>query len=129
MNHLKYLKVLTRVVENAKKVAGQRVASCVVYKGNIYCIGINQYKTHPLQKQFNNEKRTFLHAEIHAIDQGVYYLGEEKLKSSVLYVCRKNAFGLAYSKPCNGCLNAIRYFSIPKVVFTSGPNSFEEFNI
>lgn len=90
-------------------------------KKDIY-YGYNQKKTHPLQKEFSkNPHALSLHAEIDAIRQA--YSNEGNISKSTLYVARTLMDGTpANACPCSGCQEAIFYFGIDQVFFTTSTN-------
>lgn len=97
-----------------------RHASCIVYKGRVISTGINQRKSHTLQKQFSGkETKLFLHSEIAAIVKVINRYGSEILKDCELYNLRLTKGGkVGISKPCAACSKAIETFGIEKVYWT-----------
>jgi tRNA(Arg) A34 adenosine deaminase TadA len=84
-----------------------RVVAGIFHKNKLISLGFNQKKTHPRQvlsqKNFN-EKRQFLHAEIHALIQAQKY----QLKNLSMYVYRQTRNGVpALARPCAGCFAAL----------------------
>ena len=121
------LNVLGDVASTQERVANQRLAACIIHRGDIVSIGINQKKTHPFQAQYaKNDEAIYLHAEVDAIKNALKVLSVEDLKKSTLVVCRLKAdssFGLA--KPCIGCMRAIINFNLRDVYFTTNENKLE----
>lgn len=106
-----------------------RLAAAIYHKNRIIGIGLNQKKTSPFQAKFGkNENSIFVHAEIAAIKQALYYYDVEELMrlKTTLYICRvkkpssmpKGPFIWGISKPCHGCQGAIVEFRINKIIYT-----------
>jgi tRNA(Arg) A34 adenosine deaminase TadA len=103
-----------------------KLAAAVVYKKTVISIGLNQMKTHPLQSEFGtNEDSIYLHAEIDAIRKALQIIDREQLRLCDMYVARVKKpypetefYVTGLSKPCPGCLKAIRSFGIKNVYFT-----------
>lgn len=95
--------------------ANAKVVAAIVRK-RILAFGFNNYKTHPLQKQYaRNPASLCLHAEIDAIAR----LGHQA-KGADLYVARVLKNGTpAMAKPCQGCVRAIAAFGIRNVYYTT----------
>jgi tRNA(Arg) A34 adenosine deaminase TadA len=123
MNHFKYHKILSNLIEVATatpRVSSSKLAAAVVYKNRIISYGVNSYKTSPFQKKYGkNEHAIFLHAEIAAIKNALRHLSQEQLSRSKMIVCRINNVGLAMSKPCLGCQRALAEFEIQTVWYTT----------
>lgn len=117
---------LTKIAVATPKVANYRLAAAIAYKSRVISYGVASYKTSPFQKKYGtNEFRIYLHAEIAAIKNALYYLEIDDLKKTTLYVCRAKlseygpgwAWGM--SKPCDGCQRAIAEFGIQNVLYTT----------
>ena len=129
--HERTLKYLHEVASTIPKVGRGRLAAAVVYKREIVAVGINQYKTHPLQKQYaKNPDSICLHAEVHAISRATKVLNQSELGLSTIYIARSkvgpgrsDVFGLA--RPCPGCFSCILAFGIRKVCYTNNYGEFE----
>lgn len=93
-----------------------RVGAIIARKKKIISMGINQKKSHPLQAKFTHRPHleSWLHAEIHAIT-----LSEEKdLAGSNIYVVRALKNGAcATSKPCAGCMSALKEYGFKKMFY------------
>lgn len=124
---LKFLQTLASMAEHQHPVGRARLASAVVYKGSIVATGLNQYKSHPFQKQFGcNEDAIFLHAETDAINRSLKIISKNDLTNSQLYVARIKysdtkrrhlVWGLAM--PCPGCQAAIRRYGIKTTYYST----------
>ena len=132
-------KIVAQMVKEAllKKDNSSRVlhAAAVVYKGRIISIATNGHKSHPIQKLYgrnrsdspnggerspcacHNTKAIYLHAEVHAMIKAYAQISESKFRRSSLYVIRinKESGELMFSKPCDGCMEAIDEFGINKI--------------
>lgn len=93
-------------------------------------VGLNSYKTHPLQAKFgSNSKSIHCHAELDAIIQAVRALAQQSgssyrdvtnLKGWSMYVARVTGDGKpALAKPCAGCQRALQAFNISHTEWTS----------
>ena len=95
--------------------------TCFVYdrKGNLLSVGRNSYvKTHPVQakaaKAVGEEKRIFLHAEIHALVQ----IRDWNLPWR-MHVVRLGADGRELlAKPCPVCMHVIKQTGIKRIEHT-----------
>lgn len=95
--------------------------TAIVYdkKGNVLSVGRNSYvKTHPLQakaaRAVGQEKRIFLHAEIHALTK----ISDWK-KAYRIEVLRMSKQGLPMdAKPCPICTYVIKQTSIKRIEHT-----------
>jgi len=125
-----------QIIEKLKKVAIEsnqsrfKIASCIVFDGEIFPVGINRRKSHPFQAKYSrNENSIYLHAEIQAIVNALRFLDVEDLLKSDLYICRmKNIDGVyvpGLSKPCEGCFKAIVEFGIKNVYYTTNEGTVE----
>lgn len=130
MDHLHYLNVLAKIAETVEPVANARIAAGIVYKRDFLSMGINRRKSHPLQKTHGkNEDSIYLHAENDAIVT-VLRSGAD-LSRCTLYVARvkwldteRSTLVWGRSRPCIGCMSAIKTYKIPRVVYTEDLNTF-----
>lgn len=93
-----------------------KLGALIAQKNTIISMGVNQKKTHSLQKRFQryDHLKPHLHAEIHAIS--LARTGD--LEGSDIYVARTmRSGGLGMSKPCIGCMEALRHFGIRRMVY------------
>lgn len=126
--------LLFKFCQALPKTGGARVGACIIYKRRIIAFGRNQYKSHPLQREYGrNEGSIFLHAELHAIVNCSN--NSHLLNRSYLFVCRvlssrsRNRFIFGLAKPCSGCMRAIRAFNIPKVYYSDYDQKFHRLEI
>lgn len=106
---------------------GKTVGAVIVYCGMVVAVGYNRMdKTHPKAKtKFNT-----IHAEFDAIQKARARLSPSKLASCHLYVYRETSNGEpALSRPCAGCLEAIKNAGITKIFYSvTGGFSKEDLN-
>lgn len=103
-----------------------RLAAAIVLKNRIVSVRANEYKTHPLMRQYTkNPENHYLHAEVSAIAKALVVLDLEEFKRSTLYVLRITRDGeWAMAKPCEGCMKAISAFQIGRVIYATGPDEY-----
>lgn len=116
------LEQLVKVAACVPKVGSGKLAASVWYKNELISIGVNQKKTHPVQKKYmDNPFREFLHAEIDAIVKACRILGD--LDRCTVYVARAKEAdrfivqGMA--KSCSGCYNCARDFGAKGIFYTT----------
>lgn len=128
-----------RFFELARQQASQskfdrfHVGCVIVYKGHIIGRGANADKTHPLQKKYN-KKRNFnhggtkpikhsVHAEIAALSSIPYPIQDNidwsKVKVYTFRIAPGKSLGQGCSRPCDGCLAAIRDKGIRKIYYST----------
>lgn len=106
---------------------------CVItYKGKIISESCNQFKTHPLQAEYDVEREDFEeghpHAHsLHAESAALLKIKDLDLKWNKveIYISRPlkcRPYGLA--KPCKACEKLIKDMGIRKIHYTSDENSF-----
>ncbi|MBP9778325.1 MAG: hypothetical protein KBD25_03995 [Rickettsiaceae bacterium] len=119
------LKIQKKLFGEATKIratARCRVVAALVLRGKVISIGHNSYNSCRLARQFSkHEMAVYNHAEINAIHSFLKKHSIKKLQKCTLYVCRakmdRGKFIYGSSKPCCGCMKAIRFFKIKKVVY------------
>jgi deoxycytidylate deaminase len=115
---------LCLMAQDTPAVGQARLAAAIVYRRQVVAYGVNQRKSHPLQKRFGkNSDSIYPHAEVNAVRNSVNRMGGvDFLRESVLIVARMRVIdgkwrrGLA--KPCSGCERCIEAFGIRDVVWT-----------
>lgn len=129
--NIRVFKILRDVAEVIEPVSKARMAAAIVYKNTIISIGVNKYKSDPLQLRFNKkEGKIYLHAEISAIKKASKELTDYQFKKSDIYVYRlrtSNTAGISY--PCNGCLNAIYEFRLKNINFINEKGEFDSIKL
>ena len=120
MSHLKSL--LGHFKYRKDYPGNQRMGAFVVYKNTVIAKGMNQEKTHPLQKKFAvREEAEFIHAEVDAISKAIKILNTEQLAKATIYIARMKKDGTqGLAKPCQGCANLIKSLNIKRIVWTEG---------
>lgn len=135
----KHKKILNELfvlaIDNDVNSYRSRHAAALLYKNNVISYGVNENKTHPFQAQYGrNEECLFWHAETRAIHNALRSNSKEVIKNSSIYVSRAkmkndagNPYVLGLSKPCEGCMKAIKEFGIKNIFYTNDceePNTF-----
>lgn len=128
----KNFELLKEIAIATPKISGAKIAAAVMLKNKIISVGVNSYKTHPIQARFATNKglSIHLHAEIAAIKNAMYHIGVEDFKKATLLICRAKidietgnfVYGLA--KPCVGCQRAIEEFEIKNVWYSLDMDGF-----
>jgi len=134
MKNQYYMNMLAKLASSNVKIAGARIAACVVHKKTIVSFGVNQMKSHPFQAKYGihvHSDAIFLHAETAAIKNALRCLSIEELAECSLYICRvkmiKGKFVWGLAKPCVGCSRAIAEFGIKNVIYSNENNVLEIF--
>lgn len=99
------------------------LGAVIVKDGKILSSGFNNKKSHPLQKKYNKFRgfkndhlNHFLHAEIHALSK----VQDKNLSGSQIFVYRNMKDGNnGMSRPCKGCMQAIKDFGITDVYYST----------
>lgn len=119
MKNSEIFNILFNLAIATPKVSNAKIASMITKKNKVISFGINEQKTHPLQKRFSTDDFcVYLHSEINAIKNALKNLDMDELSSCNLYICRvKQAqrmmpYTTAMSKPCSGCQKAITFFGL-----------------
>jgi tRNA(Arg) A34 adenosine deaminase TadA len=102
-----------------------RHIAAIVYKNKIIAIGRNLNKTHPLAELFSRRPGAiYLHAEIDAIRRIPNSIPLKECSLVVIRTDRRNQ--LMYSKPCEGCLRAIKQYELEKVFYSTSEGGLDE---
>ena len=122
--HKSILDYLHKVAIAVPKVGSGKLAAAIAHKGKILAVGVNQYKTHPLQAKWKvNRLRDSLHAEIAAIVRGSRILNEDEMRKASIYVARakkdKGEYVYGLARPCDGCFSCIEAFGFKEVWYTT----------
>lgn len=102
----------------------QQIGCVVVYKKHIIGVGVNSYKTHPLQKEYNkyrySEDNTphSLHAEIAALAPLRGMDIEWKRVSLFLVRLKKSPKSTGSARPCKACMEYIRDLGIENIYYS-----------
>ena len=126
--HIKVIDTLLKLAQDSSDWNECKAShtACIVSKNTIISFGFNQRKTHPFQARYGkNDEAIYWHAESHAIHNALKRIDKEELEKSTLYVVRVKSdetdhskFIPAISKPCEGCMRAIRDYGIREVIYT-----------
>lgn len=127
---LKYFDRATKMAMNSNMPT--KMGCVIVYKGKIISESYNQFKTHPLQAEYDSERKDFEeghpHAHsLHAESAALLKIKDLDLKWNKvdIYISRplkSRPYGLA--KPCKACEKLIKDLGIEKIHYTSDNNSF-----
>lgn len=123
MKHEAIIKLLERVAEDVSPIRTARIAAAIVYRGEIISVGVNSYKSDPLQAKYSkNEHAIYLHAEIASIKKALKRINKHELKKCDMYIVRRKIHNGAMcnglAKPCQGCQRAIDTYGIQNVFYT-----------
>ena len=129
--HRKYIDLAAKIAEGYPRLFKVRMASLVVYRGEIISTGTVQAKSHPFQGKYaKNEEAIYWHAETHAIYNALKRISPQELTKATMYIARvKNDHGelvWGSAKPCSGCTHAIQQFGLKQVVYTDSADTFRE---
>lgn len=121
--HYNRLASLLKVASCIPKVGSGRLAASIWLKNDVISIGVNQLKTHPLQKRFcDNPHKEFLHAETDAIAKASRILKGD-LEGCFMYVARAKREGRMFTygmaKSCEGCQSCAHHFGIKGIFYTT----------
>lgn len=124
-----FLDLATKQALSSMGAGGAYLGAVLVAKNRLLSFGINQPKTHPFQVAFaKNPEALFLHAETAAINSALKQMSLDDLRSlkTTLYIVRikrKNSIPgspniRALAKPCTGCIRAISFYNVNRIVYT-----------
>ena len=119
LTHTRALDLATKVAANSPHTNFKMGCVITNKKKQLVSVGINQYKTHPLQYKYGSKHKWAIHAELAALAQS---LGD----AYHLYVVRlKKSGGLGMAKPCKACATAILEFGVEKVYWSTSDGTFD----
>lgn len=117
--HEKRLHDLLTVADDMSDFDKHKHAAAIYIGNKMISLGVNQLKSHPLQKKFGiNGDAIYLHAEVDAIRNALKRVGINELRNATLYVTKSKKGLAGMSKPCLGCQRAIMHFGIKSVHWT-----------
>lgn len=117
--HQKRLLDLLTIADDLSNFDKNRHAAAIYISNRLIAVGVNQLKTHPLQKKFGmNDEAIYLHAEVDAIRNALKRVRPLDLQRATLYVARSKDGKQKMSKPCSGCQKAIIHFGISHVYWS-----------
>lgn len=107
-----------------------KIGAVIAHGTSILATGVNQEKSHPLQKRYNRARGTrasewsYLHAELAAL---LKVKDKSLLVGATIYVSRSfKAGGNALARPCEACMDAIIDRGIKSIVYTTEYGVAEE---
>lgn len=123
MENYQILKDLFTIAQDVIPVRSSRICAAIYNRSFLISIGINNKKSHPIQKKFAiNKDRIYQHAEINAI---INALKRQKIiYGNSIYIARarynenNKTFEFGLSKPCNGCMEALKKYGIKSIHYT-----------
>lgn len=111
------------------------LGAAIVKNGSLLATGTNENKSHPLQMKYNvyrnlkgNHHSHHIHAEIASL---IKVKNKNLLQNSSIYVSRIGRDkGIKMSRPCKGCMRALKDHGIKDIFYTteSGGYCFERLN-
>ena len=101
-----------------------KIGCIVVLKRHIISVGVNSYKSHPIQKYYNKLRfnpddavNHTLHAEIQAL---LMIPKDLDISDATLYTYREHKnHKLAASRPCPSCMGMIKDYGIKRICYTT----------
>lgn len=113
-------KLLWDATLHADPVGGSRHAAAIVYKGRVLTVGTNKEKSHPLCREYQeNKSRIYLHAEMDAVIRCMNLHGSEILNGSSLFVLRRTKGNrVGFSKPCPACSKLLEVVGIREIYYS-----------
>lgn len=101
-----------------------RIGAVIVQDREILSVGVNGVKSHPLQQKYNrfrfvdDNAKHLMHAELDAIVKSK--LDTSNNKRTSIYVYRDMAdHQHGKSRPCAGCLHALKDYNINHIFYTT----------
>lgn len=117
--HEKRLRELCVIAADMSAFDKNRHAAAIYLGNRLISVGVNQFKSHPLQARFGARADSiFLHAEIDALRNALKRVTEVDLQRATMYIARIRNGEPRLSKPCDGCQRAINFFNISHVYWT-----------
>ena len=117
--HEKRLLDLLTIADDLSDFDKHKHAASIFIGNRLVAIGVNQLKSHPLQKKFGmSDESIYLHAEVDAIRNALKKVSPLDLKKATMYVAKSKSGAARMSKPCTGCQKAIIHFGIPNIFWT-----------
>jgi deoxycytidylate deaminase len=118
--HQRRLTELLVIAEDVSTFRKNKHAAAIYIGNKLISIGVNQLKTHPLQRRFGaNQESIYLHAEIDAIRNALKKISPLDIERATLYIAHVRNGRPKISKPCKGCARAIIHFGIKDVYWTT----------
>lgn len=98
-----------------------KIGAVIVRKNSVLAVGVNEEKSHPIQKRYNIYRDIDVEIEhnIHA-EMAALIKCRESLKGADIYIYRKDSNGnTAICKPCAACRKALLDSGIRRVYYTT----------
>lgn len=113
------LNSLSEISKGVDPVRNARITAAIVKRNKVIATASNLPKSHPMQKRWGkNSAAIYLHAEINAIRHASTIIND--FSKCAIYVARIKANeGWGLAKPCSGCMNAIEFYNLAKVIYTT----------
>ncbi len=121
----KYMNLAKSLAE-VSEFRRQKLGCVVTYKKNVIGTGVNSYKTHPIQKEFNklrySEDSTphCLHAEMTAlIPLHNMDIDWNRVNLFVYRIKKDSPTKMGLARPCSGCMGFIKSLGIKDIYYSS----------
>ena len=99
-----------------------KIGCCIVKKNKILAVGVNQLKSHPMQKRYNKFRplnNDNINNNIHAELDAVIKCNKDDLIGASIYVYRESSdTQLRMCKPCEACTELIKRCGIKTIYYT-----------
>lgn len=97
-----------------------KMAAIIYKRKKILGVGMNSYKSHPMQKRFSiDDKKIFLHAEIDALKNALKEHDASELIGAEIIVARIMKNGkCGFAKPCDICQKALTEYKLSGIYWT-----------
>lgn len=126
----KYFEV-AKTVASTSTYERVKIGCIIVLKKHIISVGVNSYKSHPIQKYYNRFRfnpddaiNHTLHAEIQAL---LMLPKDLDVSDATLYTYREfKDHQLAPSRPCQSCMRMIKDYGIRRICYTTEDGFCEE---
>ena len=105
-----------------------KIGAVVGLKGKILGAGVNQVKSHPLQRRYNDRtNRKAKHHNLHAELSAIFGVGSQT-EGATIYVARHDLTGKpGLCRPCVACMEAIKEYGIKRIVYMTPDGTAEEY--
>ena len=126
----RYFEVV-KSVANTSTYERIKIGCIVVLKRHIISVGVNSYKSHPIQKYYNklrfNPDDAINHT-LHAETQALLMIPKDlDISDATLYTYREyKNHKLAASRPCPSCIGMIKDYGIRRICYTTEDGFCEE---
>ena len=127
----KIISKLTYLCDNLPYQTRVKIIAAIADKNKIYSISSNKLTTDPFHLKWN--PYPYPHAEVSVIKQFISIYDQEELKNCTLFVIRRKALPISHNlnieiyghaKPCIHCREALQYYKIPKIIYSTDEQTF-----